>query len=82
MNIEVAELSELFLFKEATIDNILENSEMMKEISGEVADIFIYLISFINSLNLDLTESFISKMQANNEKYSINEFNNGYYRKK
>ncbi|MFX1257206.1 MAG: nucleotide pyrophosphohydrolase [Promethearchaeota archaeon] len=82
LSIEVAELSELFLFKEYKIEEILEDKELFENISGEVADIFIYLISFINALNLDLTQAFIKKMEINEKKYSIMEFNDGNYYKK
>jgi len=82
LSIEVAELNELFLFKEEGVDEILNNPEKLKKISDEVADIFIYLISFINTLDLDLTESFNLKMEKNDKKYSVDEFNKGYYRKK
>ena len=51
-------------------------------ISDEIADVFIYLISLVNLLNLDLSQAFISKMDKNKKKYDINEFNNGLYYKK
>ncbi len=82
MSIEMAELSELFLFKDPEINDILKNKELMENISFEVADILIYLISFVNSLDIDLTQAFNKKMEKNNEKYSIQEFNDGKYYKK
>jgi len=82
IGIEVAELSELFLFKELGKKEIIENSELFTNIKEEVADIFIYLISFINTLDIDLTSIFIKKMRKNEKKYPINEFNNGKYYKK
>ena len=50
LQIEAAELSELFLFKEFKIDEILKDENLLEDISDEVADVFIYLISFINIL--------------------------------
>jgi NTP pyrophosphatase (non-canonical NTP hydrolase) len=82
LQIEAAELSELFLFKEITKDDILQNKELINKISNEMADVLIYLISLSNFLNIDLTESFIKKMEMNKHKYSIKEFNNGMYYKK
>jgi len=82
IGIEVAELSELFLFKDIKIDEILKDPTLMEDIGDEVADIFIYLLSFINTLGIDLTEAFVRKMKKNNQKYSTEEFNDGSYSKK
>ncbi|MBD3197022.1 MAG: nucleotide pyrophosphohydrolase [Candidatus Lokiarchaeota archaeon] len=82
MTIELAELSEHFLFKELTQKDIRDNKELFNEIKEELADVFIYLISFINTLDIDLTSSFNKKMTKNSKKYSVDEFNNGKYYKK
>jgi NTP pyrophosphatase (non-canonical NTP hydrolase) len=82
LGIEVSELSELFLFKDYSINEILENKKLLEDIGNEIADIFIYLISFINILNIDLTKAFKKKMEMNKAKYSTIEFNNGSYYKK
>ncbi len=82
LQIEAAELSELLLFKEMTKDDILQNKELINNISNEMADVLIYLISLSNCLNIDLAQSFIKKMEMNKIKYSIQEFNNGMYHKK
>ncbi len=82
MGIEVSELSELFLFKDYSVNEILENKTLLENIENEIADIFIYLISFINVLNVDLTKAFIKKMEMNRAKYTTKEFNDGSYFKK
>ena len=82
LGIEVSELSELFLFKDYSIDEILKNKNLLENIENEIADIFIYLISFINILNVDLPKAFMKKMEMNRAKYSTNEFNDGSYYKK
>ncbi len=82
LQIEAAELSELFLFKELAKDDILKNKELVDQISNEMADVLIYLISLSNCLNIDLAQSFIKKMEINKNKYSIKEFNDGMYFKK
>ena len=82
MGIEVSELSELFLFKDYSVDEILENESLFEDIENEIADIFIYLISFINILNVDLTKAFMRKMEMNKSKYSTKEFDDGSYYKK
>ena len=82
LSVEVAELSEPFLFKNYSIEEILDNKSLLESISDEIADVFIYLISLVNSLNLDVTKIFTDKMEKNKKKYSLNEFNDGSYHKK
>ena len=82
LGIEVSELSEIFLFKDLDIRMIDENRALFENISDEVADIFIYLISLVNRLNINLTDAFARKMIKNRIKYPIEEFKNGDYHKK
>jgi len=82
LGIEVAELSEIFLFKDLEKSQIMRNPKLMEEISDEIADIFIYLISLVNVLDLDLTTAFLKKMSKNKKKYPLKEFKNGNYYKK
>ena len=82
INCEAGELSQLLLFKENNKEDIWNDKELLTNISDEIADVFIYLISLINLLNLDLSQIFAKKMEKNKEKYNINEFNNGLYYKK
>ena len=82
IRIEAAELSELVLFKELNIDDVLSDKELYENVSDEIADVFIYLLSLINTLDLDLTDTFFKKMEKNSQKYSIEEFNKGNYQKK
>ena len=81
LSIEVSELSEIFLFKDISLETINSDKELLENISDEMSDVFIYLISLVNSMNLDLTSAFIKKMEKNKDKYSIEEFNNGSYKK-
>jgi len=82
INCEAGELSQLLLFKDYTIEEIWNNKDLLSDISEEIADVFIYLISLINALHLDLSQIFTNKMKKNKKKYSSNEFNNGIYYKK
>ncbi|MFX1567815.1 MAG: MazG-like family protein [Promethearchaeota archaeon] len=82
INCEAGELSQLLLFKEYTVDDIWKDTQLLTGISEEIADVFIYLISLVNALDLDLSEIFVNKMKKNKKKYSSNEFNNGKYYKK
>ncbi len=81
IGIEVSELSEIFLFKELSLDAIHNDKDLLDDISDEIADVFIYLVSLLNSLKVDLTSAFIRKMKKNEEKYSIEEFYDGKYHK-
>jgi dCTP diphosphatase len=82
INCEAGELSQLLLFKDYTKEEIKENKNLFGNISDEIADVFIYLISLINSLDLDLSNIFMNKMKKNKKKYSKTEFNDGKYYKK
>ena len=82
LGIEVSELSEIYLFKDLDMQMISENLALFENISDEVADIFIYLISFVNKLNINLTDAFNRKMIKNRKKYPLEEFTNGDYHKK
>ena len=81
IGIEVSELSEIFLFKDLSLDTIHNNKDILENISDEIADVFIYLVSLLNSLNVDLTSAFIRKMKKNKHKYNLADFYDGSYRK-
>jgi dCTP diphosphatase len=81
LSIEVSELSEIFLFKDISLETIKSDKHLLENISDEIADVFIYLVSLVNSINVDLTGVFSTKMEKNKDKYSLEEFNNGYYKK-
>jgi len=82
INCEAGELSQLLLFRDFHKNDVINNQKLLNDISDEIADVFIYLISLINILDLDLTKIFKNKMRKNDEKYSVKEFNNGNYYKK
>ncbi|MBY8990370.1 MAG: nucleotide pyrophosphohydrolase [Candidatus Lokiarchaeota archaeon] len=82
INCEAGELSHLLLFKEYSKEAIWNDEALLTNLTDEIADVFIYLISLINSLNLDLSQIFAKKMEKNKEKYNLKEYNNGLYDKK
>ena len=82
LNCEAGELSQLLLFKDYKREEIWKDEKLLTNISDEIADVFIYLISLINTLEIDLSQAFLKKMEKNAEKYSIKEFNSGLYFKK
>ena len=82
LNCEAGELSQLLLFKDYTKEDIWNNKDLLTNISDEIADVFIYLISLLNALDLDLSQIFNKKIEKNKQKYSTKEFYNGNYYKK
>ncbi len=67
LNIEVAELQELFLWK---------SEEQIKEVDkskirNEIADIYIFLTYLCDEFEIDLKEAVDAKLKMNNEKYPI-----------
>ena len=78
ISIETAELLEHFLFKERSTEEIVEDPELLEKIGDEIADIFIYLLSLVNTLGVDLSDMFANKMIKNRKKYSKDEFQGNY----
>src|SRR5271157_490594 len=78
LSIEAAELMEHFLFKDHATEEIVEDSALLEKIGDEIADIFIYLLSLVNTLGVDLSDLFIRKMEKNRKKYPAEEFQGNY----
>lgn len=67
LNIEVSELSELFLWK-----NESEIGAVAKEdIADELADIFVFLNYLAQHFDIDLTQAVVEKLHKNNLKYPV-----------
>ena len=72
LNIEVAELQELFLWKTKQ-----QHSEIDKEkIKDELADIAIFLIYICNHYNLHLPDTIEQKLNKNELKYPVDKSKN------
>ncbi len=72
MSIEVGELLEHFRFKSIEeISDYLNDGSNKKEVSYEIADIFFFLLSLVNSIGLDLSEAFEDKLKISAEKYPV-----------
>ena len=67
LNIEVAELQELFLWK----SNIEINNVKKDRIENEIADIFIFLTYIIKEFDIDLVSAVRKKIDLNNQKYPV-----------
>jgi len=77
LSIESAELLENFLFKPD--DYIPEDTENLED---EIADVFIYLMSLCNTLEIDdFSRIFTRKMQKNRLKYPVDKFSGENYEK-
>ncbi len=64
LNIEAAELLELFLWKNAEDANV----EKIKE---ELADVFSYALLLAEKYNLDVKQIILDKIKLNNAKYPV-----------
>ncbi len=67
LNLEASEVLELFQW---TQDNKV-NPDKESEISGEIADVFYWLVMLANHYELDLIDILKKKMVENEEKYPI-----------
>ena len=77
LNIEAAELLEVFLFQP---DNFIPKN--LDSLTDEMADVFIYLMNLVNSLNIDnFTEIIKHKIEKNAIKYPIKKFSANNYKK-
>ncbi|ROR28134.1 NTP pyrophosphatase (non-canonical NTP hydrolase) [Mobilisporobacter senegalensis] len=68
---EVGELMECFQWKTDTeLDRIIEQKDTVN-FADEIADIYMYMISLCNSMNIDLEESVRNKIDKNKMKYPV-----------
>lgn len=81
LSIEVAELLEHFLFKDS--ETLSPDNENYQDFNYEMADIFIYLMSLANVLNIEsFSQIIFEKMEKNRRKYPIDECRGNKYKKK
>jgi len=77
--IEAAELMEHFQWMPSHESlNIERPSDKMEAVEDELADVFAYVLSFADSLGIDLASSFLKKMAKNAGKYPAAEFKGRY----
>jgi NTP pyrophosphatase (non-canonical NTP hydrolase) len=68
ISVESSELLSLFQWKEVRAHGVEVD---ISEVSSEVADIFIYLMYFCLSLDIDLVAAAKSKLDLNEQRYSV-----------
>ena len=79
--VEAAELMEHFQWLDhRQSQRLLKDPDARAEIAAELADVLSFLLSLANATGIDLTESFLAKMTANEQKYPAHEVR-GKYRK-
>ena len=69
ISIEAAELMELFQWNNPSINEVLKDKKLMSEIEDEIADIIIYSISLARSLDINLFDTIVEKMDRNNHRF-------------
>lgn len=72
LNGELGELNEIFQW--LTPDqskNIMNDPEKAQHVREEMADVFVYLISLADKLDIDLIEAASQKIEANAAKYPV-----------
>lgn len=70
LNIEVAELQTLFLWKsDQEIKDIIQVKK--EQIEDELADIFIFLTYLANDMKIDIVDAVEKKIKKNEQKYPI-----------
>lgn len=70
LSVEIAELVEIFQWSNNGGLDVAQNSR--EQIEMEIADIFNYLIKFVDLLDIDLERVSLEKIDLNAEKYPIN----------
>lgn len=77
LNIEAAELLEIFLFQP---DNFIPKK--LDALTDEMADVFLYLINMVNTLNIEnFSQIVFQKIAKNAKKYPIDKFSSTNYKK-
>lgn len=73
VSIEASELVELFqwMTTEEASQRAETDAQLREDIADEMADVFLYLLSMANSLNIDLSQSTFAKIEKNNRKYPV-----------
>jgi NTP pyrophosphatase (non-canonical NTP hydrolase) len=71
LSVEVAELVEIFQWSNDGGTKEIKDPETRKQIEEEIADIFNYLVKFVDLMEIDLEKISLEKIQKNDEKYPV-----------
>lgn len=72
LNLEAAEVLELFQWNNKTLEELKKDPEFMENIKDELSDVLAYTLNLCNYLEIDLSNSFEKKMEKTRKKYPIN----------
>jgi NTP pyrophosphatase (non-canonical NTP hydrolase) len=70
ISIEAAELQEVFLWSDVKESRKIAK-EKKQEISGELADIFIFSLLFAHETGIDMETAILEKIKLNDKKYPV-----------
>jgi NTP pyrophosphatase (non-canonical NTP hydrolase) len=70
ISVESAELLDIFKWQHS--EAVTAKPENYMRIKEEMADIFILLLSLANTLNIDISDAVVSKIEKNAMKYPVN----------
>jgi len=77
--IEAAELLEHFQWvRSDELDQVLSDQSARRQIEEELSDIFAFLLSFANRLNIDMSDALKNKMAKNAAKYPAETYRGKY----
>ena len=71
ISIEAAELSETVQWTNPTTSEVLQDENLVKNISHELADVMVYCLNLCSKLELDPIKIMHDKMKHNAEKYPV-----------
>lgn len=72
LNGELGELTELFQWlTPEQAKNIMQDPDKAKRVKEELADVFVYLISLSDKLDIDLIDAAYQKIEVNAQKYPV-----------
>jgi len=79
--IEAAELMELFQWiEQKEVEKMMEDDDKLLRIKEELADVMILCLNMVNTLEIDLSQAIVEKIEKNKAKYPA-ELVKGNYRK-
>ncbi|MEE8167813.1 MAG: nucleotide pyrophosphohydrolase [Candidatus Hydrothermarchaeales archaeon] len=74
ITIEATELLEIFQWENLEEREILSDNERLGRIQEELADVFLYCLCLASILKLDVSSSLRRKLEANRERYPVDEY--------
>lgn len=69
--IEAAELMEHFQWQDTSYDAASQDLEKWRQVSLEVADVAIYLLSFCRTTGIDLSQAITDKLAINETRFPV-----------